>query len=108
MVLDMKIRIRKFRESDMHTILELEKNFPPKSRQAITEEEALELYNKNPNACLVAEIGWKVSGAIFGEVHGDACKIRSLIIDVDKLGEDIGTLLIDELLKSTNTKRVLK
>lgn len=104
----MEIRIRRFREGDIHSILELEKNFPPKSRKAITEEEILKLYNKNPKACLVAETGGKISGAIFGEVHRDACKIKTLIIDVDKLGEGIASLLIDELLKSTSTKRLVK
>ena len=103
-----EIRFRKITERDIEEILELERRFPPRSRESLTRERILELMKKNPNACIVAEENWKIVGAIFGEVKREECKIVSLIIDIDKLGEDISTKLIKELLTSTGVKNITK
>jgi ribosomal protein S18 acetylase RimI-like enzyme len=102
----MQLKIRKFNKKEIDDILRLENNFPPKSREKITKDEAERLYKKNPNACLVAEYKNKIVGAIFAEVKNDECKIRHLIIDIDYLGEGIATTLIEEVMKATNSKKL--
>ncbi|MEM7816542.1 MAG: GNAT family N-acetyltransferase [Candidatus Aenigmatarchaeota archaeon] len=102
------IKIREMNEKDIEDILYLEAKFPPKSREIITKEKMNELFLKNPNACLVAEENYRIVGAIFGEPRRDGCKIISLIIDLDKLGEDISSKLIKELSERTGLKNIIK
>lgn len=103
-----KIEIRRMSEKDIEEILSLEIKFPPKSREMITREKMRELFSKNQNACLVAEENYRIVGAIFGEPRREGCKIISLIIDLDKITEDISSKLIKELLERTGTKNIIK
>jgi len=103
-----KIRVRKAEKRDIKSILELERNFPPKSRNMITERDIIKIIEENPNACLVAEDDWKIRGAIFGKVYRNECKILFLIVDLEKIGESIAEILMKELLKSTGTERFIK
>ena len=104
----MKLDIRKFNENDLDTVIEIDKNFPPKARKILTKEAALELYEKNENACLVAEDVEKIVGAIFGEIQGKTYIIKFLIIHPEYLGEGIATLLIEKVIKKTNANSVEK
>ncbi|MEM5825954.1 MAG: GNAT family N-acetyltransferase [Candidatus Aenigmatarchaeota archaeon] len=103
-----KIEIRKINKPDIDEILSLEARFPPKSREMMTKEKIEEMLSKNPEACLIAEENHKIVGAIFGEPKREGCKIVSLIIDLDKIGEDISSKLIKELLDRTKSKNIIK
>lgn len=102
------IKIREMKKDDIDDILGLEAKFPPKSREKMTREKINELFSKNPNGCLVAEENYRIVGAIFGEPRRDGCKIISIIIDLDKLGEDISSKLIKELSERIGKKNIIK
>ncbi|MDI6888962.1 MAG: GNAT family N-acetyltransferase [Methanocellales archaeon] len=104
----MKTKIRKFKETDLETVLDIDREFPPTSRGLITKDDAVRLSKQSPKTCLVAEKGGKVIGFIFGELGEDSCVVRFLQVLPEYLGEGIVTDLIDEVEKLTNARVLLK
>ncbi|MDI6798877.1 MAG: GNAT family N-acetyltransferase [Candidatus Aenigmarchaeota archaeon] len=104
----MEFKIRKFLKEDIWSIIEIDEMFPPRSRKLITWEEALKLYEKNRNACLIAEKDGRIVGAILGEVLDKAYIIKFLIIHPEYLGEGLASLLIEEAIKATDSEIATK
>ena len=87
-----------FEEKDLENVLELDRIYPPTARDPIGRETALDLYNQNSNACLVAEED-KLIGFAFCEIKEGACRIRFMQVSPDRLGEGTVQKLIDKIVE---------
>jgi len=104
----MAIKIRQFKKEDLETVLDIEREFPPTSRELITKDDVVRLSKQSPKTCLVAEKKGEVIGFIFGELREDSCIVRFIQVLPEHLGEGIVTDLIDEVEKLTNARVLLK
>jgi ribosomal protein S18 acetylase RimI-like enzyme len=95
--------IREFRESDTDAVLEIDRIFPPTSRDPITRKD-IEKLSKNPKCCLVAEEENKIIGFIFCELQDEKCFVKFLQVRVERMGEGIAQKLIDKIVELTAPK----
>ena len=102
----MRVKIRQFRCEDLKKVLEIDEEFPPTSRELISDKDALKLFRQNPRGCLVAEKEGKVVGFIFSELREGSCIIKFLQVLPECMGESIVAKLMDEAMRTTKAKAV--
>ncbi|MDI6903627.1 MAG: HAD-IA family hydrolase [Methanocellales archaeon] len=95
------VKIRQFRCEDLKKVLEIDEEFPPTSRELISDKDALKLSRQNPRGCLVAEKEGKVVGFIFSELREGSCTIKFLQVLPECMGESIVAKLMDEAMRAT-------
>ena len=100
----MKIKIRKFRPSDLNRVMEIEKvSFP----EPWPESYFKEFWKKHPDGFMVAEISKKIVGYVLGYKKPNGLgSIKTIAVDLDYRRQGIGKELVNFIINKLKKESV--
>jgi len=112
----MNITVRRMRTQDAEAVLRIDEKITGTPNEAQWESRIIDQLTRNPLGCLVAEVGGKVVGFIFGEIRGwefaipKTGWIEIVGIDPEYQGKGVARALIEKLhvyFRNHNIDRVM-
>ena len=96
------IRLMEWIEADLSQILQIETS-SFNSYDAYGREDFQRWFSRNPDLCLLAEIGGRIVGYGIGHILADRAELVSMAIHSDFRGHGVGSALLEETIRRVKT-----